>query len=157
MRSASIRDVNFNLGGDDGGGRDGGENGGSDGGSSIRHACSRARDHSRPWPHFFSSAAGEPADRLLLVRAWLEASKSSAGWNSHDRQDKSGTLGQDHTEMTSSHEKGSTWKSEAYKLYNAYFLFLIFQDDSQRHVFLCWTAPTRVNHLYVLSQKLFKF
>lgn len=48
MRSASIRDVNFNLGGDDGGGRDGGENGGSDGGSSIRHACSRARDHSRP-------------------------------------------------------------------------------------------------------------
>lgn len=42
MRSAAIRDVNFNLGGD-GGDRDGGENGGSDGGSSIRHACSRAR------------------------------------------------------------------------------------------------------------------
>jgi len=48
MRLATIRDVNFNLGEDDGGGRDGGGGGRGDGGSFIRHACSRARDHSRP-------------------------------------------------------------------------------------------------------------
>jgi len=47
MRSAAIRDVNFNLG-EDGGDRDGGGGSGGDTGSSIRHACSRARDHSRP-------------------------------------------------------------------------------------------------------------
>jgi len=122
MRLATIHDVNFNLGEDDGGGRDGGGGGRGDGGSFIRHACSRARDHSRPWPHFFSSVAGEPdrpTDRLLLVRAWLGVSKSSAGPNSHDRWDKSGTLGQDrqdHTEMTSWREKRSTWKYEMYRL-----------------------------------------
>jgi len=42
MRLVAIRDVNFNLGGDDDGSRDGGGGDGGDGGSFIRHACSRA-------------------------------------------------------------------------------------------------------------------
>lgn len=80
----------------------------------------RARDHSRPWPHFFSSAAGEPADRLLLVRAWLGASKSSAGPNSHDRRDKLGTLGQDRDDERT--RKWGTRRCETYRLYNVHFL-----------------------------------
>lgn len=53
MRSAAIRDVNFNLGedddgGDGGGGREGGERGRTAGASYVKWARARARRHSRP-------------------------------------------------------------------------------------------------------------